>query len=546
MARLRVLPLRGGGGLFLAALLAICVVATPAAQGSIAYRFSFADRAQRAMQVEVTFAGVPAGPLQLLISRSSPGRYATHDFAKNISDLRATDATGNLLPIEHPSPNQWNVSGHSGEVRLSYRLSGDRVDGTYLGVDRTHAHINMPAAIIWARGLDKHPITVRFEPPPGSSWRVATQLLPGRDPFSFTAPNLQYLMDSPAEVSAFALRTFTVGDNGRTPVFRVAVHHTGTDADLDAFVRDVEGIVRETRYVFGEYPVFEGNTYTFIVDLLQGNDNDAMEHRNSTFITAPQPIRVDRANYLVSVSHEFCHTWNTERIRPASLEPFNFEDANPSGELWLAEGFCNYYGSLMLRRAGFWTVRDFARDMGEAISAVITQPGRQTRSVVEMSRLAPLVDGAGPVDPAVTDNFISYYTWGQALGIGLDLALRDRTDGRVTLDDFMRALWTKFGRSAASVPGYVQMPYTEADLKRTLAEVARDTAFADEFFARYVEGRDVIDYASLLARAGLILRPETATGPFRLVPAEDTGQQLTDAQRQFRDAWLSSGARNIF
>ena len=78
---------------------------------------------------------------------------------------------------------------------------------------------------------------------------MATQLLTGRDALTFTAPNLQYLMDSPAEFSAFALRTFTVSDEGRTPVFRVAAHHAGTDADLDALVRDIETIVRETRYV---------------------------------------------------------------------------------------------------------------------------------------------------------------------------------------------------------------------------------------------------------------------------------------------------------
>jgi len=183
------------------------------------------------------------------------------------------------------------VSGHSGEVRLSYRVRGDQVNGTYLGVDGTHAHINMPAAIIWGRGLEKRGLALRFEPPPGTSWRVATQLLTGRDAFSYSAPNLQYLMDSPTEVSAFALRTFTVGDNGRTPVFRVAVHHSGTDAELDAFVRDVESIVRETRYVFGEYPRFEGNTYTFIADYLLGNNDDGMEHRNSAVLTSSRSIR---------------------------------------------------------------------------------------------------------------------------------------------------------------------------------------------------------------------------------------------------------------
>jgi predicted metalloprotease with PDZ domain len=421
--------------LAVAACLALYLGAALHAQAVISYRLMFPERERHMMQVEAIFADVPDGPLQLLMSRSSPGRYAIHDFAKGVFDVRATDAAGSPLAVEHPSPNQWNVSRHSGYVRVTYQLLGDRVDGTYLGIGRTHAHINMPATIMWARGFEKRAIALRFEPPPGTSWRVATQLTPGRDAFSFNAPNLQYLMDSPAEFSAFALRTFTVNDDGRTPVFRLAMHHNGTDADLDAFARDVENIVREARYVFGEYPAFEGNTYTFIADYQPDNNPDAMEHRNSAFLTSPYQIAADRPGRLASVSHEFCHAWNVERIRPASLEPFNFEEANTSGELWLAEGFCNYYGSLVLRRAGLMPLRQYTRDVGAAISAVMTLPGRQVRSVVEMSRLAPLIDGAASVDPAIASNYISYYAWGEALGIGLDLTLRDRTDGRVTLDD---------------------------------------------------------------------------------------------------------------
>ena len=71
-----------------------------------------------------------------------------------------------------------------------------------------------------------------------------------------------------------------------------------------------------------------------------------MEHRNSTVVAAPVSIRGAVRRILGTVSHEFFHAWNVERIRPKSLEPFNFEQANMSGELWLAEGFTQYYGSL--------------------------------------------------------------------------------------------------------------------------------------------------------------------------------------------------------
>ena len=94
---------------------------------------------------------------------------------------------------------------------MKYKVFGDRVDGTYLAIDTTHAHINMPAAIMWARGLDDRPATLTFVPPAGASWQVATQLHPGATPLEFTAPNLQYLMDSPAEFGPSAMREFAVG-----------------------------------------------------------------------------------------------------------------------------------------------------------------------------------------------------------------------------------------------------------------------------------------------------------------------------------------------
>lgn len=613
-------------------LLVVVFQSSAFAQTPVAYRFSFPEAAHHLMQIEATFTTVPAGPLELRMSRSSPGRYALHEFAKNVFDVRITDDAGKALVVTRPNPHEWDVTGHAGTVRVTYKVFGDRLDGTYLAIDSSHAHINMPSAIMWARGFERRPVTIRFERPTGTSWRVATQLSPGSDPLSFTAPNLQYLMDSPSEFGTFTLRSFTVNDDRRTPVFRVAVHHTGTDAEVDALVRDVETIVREARHVFGEYPPFEGNTYTFIADYLPWAHGDGMEHRNSTVLTSSTSIQADRLDLIDTVAHEFFHIWNVERIRPKSLEPFNFEEANMSGELWLAEGFTSYYGPLTQKRAGLMNLRSFLRAMDEAIEKVTTSPARQIRSAVEMSRLAPFVDAATSIDQTnFANTYISYYTWGTALGVGLDLSLRDRSDGKVTLDDFMRALWSRFGRPGINVPGYVDTPYTLDDLKSVLGTVAGDPEFAKDFFARYIEGHEAPDYARLFARAGILVKPNTgrafageltlqddqggaritADVPYgspayqgglerddvlvtvggakvtraaeveklvtarkpgeplpvvyerrgvrmstalkltddprlTLTPFEDAGQALTDAQRRFREAWLSSAARNSF
>lgn len=482
---------------------------------AVAYELRFPRPQHRWMEVAVTVTDLPPGPLSMRMSTASPGRYARHDFAKNVFEVRASDGAGKALDPVRSAMARWDVAGHDGTVRFAYRVYGDRVDGTYLAIDDTHAHLNMPAGLMWARGLEHRPATVRFEPPPGSGWRVATQLYPTGDPLVFTAPNLQYLLDSPAEVSAFSERTFTVADPADSdyrPEFRIAVHHAGGAAELDRYAEDVERIVREMVTVFGEFPRFETGRYTFIADYLPSASGDAMEHRNSTVLSAAATLRGQHRRLLGSVSHEFFHVWNVERIRPRSLEPFDFEDVNPSGELWLAEGFTNYYGALILQRAGLRELPETLARFASTIETVERGPGRRFRSAADMSRLAPFTDAASAVDRTNWGSFfISYYTWGEVLGLGLDLLLRARAaDGvgrAATLDDYMRLLWERFGRGGATTPGVVDRPYTAADARAALADLTGDEAFAREFFDRYVDGHEVVDFAPLFERAGLVLRP---------------------------------------
>jgi predicted metalloprotease with PDZ domain len=502
----------------LAAAAALLALAPAAAQQSVEYDVRLPNRVHHEAQVTATFRGVPAGqPLRARMSRSSPGRYALHEFAKNVYGVRATDGQGRPLAFTRADPHQWDVAGHDGTVTIQYTLFGDRADGTYAGIDASHAHLNAPATFLWARGMENAPVRVRFERPAG--WRVATQLVPTADSSVFTAPNLQYLMDSPAEVSPWEVREWTVpGPGGRPQTVRLALHHAGTAEELDRYAEKARRVVAEQIGMFGEAPRFDFGTYTFLADYLPWVAGDGMEHRNSTVISSTRPLRTGEMANLGTLSHEFFHAWNVERIRPAALEPFDFTEANMSGELWFAEGFTNYYDDLFIRRAGLTTDSAYAEGIGGSIvSPVVVAQGRRYFSPVEMSMQAPFVDAAASIDPHNRVNtFLSYYTWGSGVALGLDLTLRTRFSG-VTLDDYMRAMWREFGReqTAALSPA---RPYTLADLRRVLGEVTRDPAFADDFFDRYIEGREVVDYAPLLARAGFLLRQPQAQSPWLGAP----------------------------
>jgi predicted metalloprotease with PDZ domain len=417
----------------------------------VSYVVTFPEPEHHWLQVEMTVTGLGSAPLQARMSRSSPGRYAVHEFAKNVFWVEATDGAGKALKFTRPNVDEWDVAGHDGTVKLTYKLFGDHADGTYMGVDTTHAHLNMPAAFMWAIGRENQPMRVTFTPPATGGWKIATQLFTTTDEHTFTAPNLQYFMDSPTELSNFVMSTFSIRNTDGTPAnFRLAVHSDGSQADVDELATLVQRLVREQMAVYGEFPKYEPGYYTFLLDYVAWGDGDGMEHRNSTTISEPGlslKTAQGRQGALGTISHEFFHNWNVERIRPVGLEPFDFTRENITCCLWLAEGFTQYYGPLLILRAGGGRGTP---PYGSALT-VMNGSGRTVRSAVQMSEYGPFNDAATSID--LNDGgrtFISYYTYGAAVALGLDLSLRELSNGKLSLDDYMRLLWQKHGKPEQS------------------------------------------------------------------------------------------------
>jgi predicted metalloprotease with PDZ domain len=466
------------------------------AQQKVAYQLSFPNAVHHEAEIQVTFSDIKSDTLKVLMSRTSPGRYAIHEFAKNIYNVKATDAQGKPLQVIRTNPNQWAVPSHNGTATVSYTLFADHADGTYAGVDETHAHLNMPATLLYAQEFEKAPAYVTFNIPQDKNWKVATQLRPEQGNTYF-APNFQYLMDSPTELSDFELAEWTVSENGKTKTIQVALHHQGTPQQFREYVEKTKRIVTEQQAVFGQLPDYDFDRYTFIGCYMPQAVGDGMEHRNSTILTSSRPLAAAMSALLNTVSHEKFHAWNVERIRPKSLEPFNFQEANMSEALWLAEGFTSYYGDMIMARSGIIDLKKYAADLTGDLNYVLLSPGRQYHSLVEMSMQAPFVDAARSVDPVNRHNtFISYYTYGSMTGLALDMLLRQNYSK--TLDDYMQALWQKHGQP--------EEPYTLVDLEETLAEVSSDKAWANQFFRNSIYGSQLPDFAPLLAKAGFELR----------------------------------------
>ena len=505
--------------------LAFCfalLVVPLAAQEPVRYELRFPNAVHHEAEVRATFSGVRGRVLEMVMNRSSPGRYALHEFAKNIYNVRASDGAGKRLPVTRPNPYQWDVETSSGAagstVVIDYTLFGDRADGTYDAIDPSHAHLNPPATFAWARGFEKSSVSLKIEIPQGSDWTIATQLEPGAAG-TWTAPSLDALMDAPLEIGPHMLREWSA-DSAR---FRLSLHAQVADDVAERFQRMCEAVVLEEEGVFGGFPKYDNGSYTFLVDYLPYVNGDGMEHRNSTVITSSRPLTRETAGQQIeSVAHEFFHSWNVKRIRPRSLEPFDYERVNMSGELWFAEGFTDYYAPLVLERAGLSSRDEFMRVLGNAVNTALTAPGREVFSAVDMSRRAAFVDGVTSIDPQNQANtYISYYIYGRAIALGIDLSIRSQFPGK-SLDDWMRAMWRRHPD--------VQKPYTEQDLEQALAEATGSSEFAREMFQRHIEGRDPMEYGTLLARAGFLLQAAAPAKAWVGTPAmsfSDRGIEVT-------------------
>ena len=499
----------------------------------IAYRIAMPEPASHLYEITIDLGGVRGDTLRLQMPVWSPGRYARMDFARNVRGFRATTRDGAPLRWSKESGSLWRVhTGGATDVRIAYRVFANTLSGTFSVLDTAHANWNGPSLFMHVAGHKADPVRLRIEPPPG--WHVVNGWSERVDQLDFSFPNYDVLIDTPTEVApAFSLDTVRV--DGK--LVRIMVHHNGGEAAQQGqrprFVRDVAAIVRRQNQVVAP-PPYESYTFLFNIGYEGG---DGMEHLTSTQIISSRPWSAeDRELAGVSTaSHEYFHTWNVKRIRPAALGPFDYAREQYQPSLWVAEGWTTYYGDMTMVRAGVEDRASFYRGLAGTLRANLETPGRKEVSARMASFHAPFWDGAGypyAADPA--GSFFSYYTKGHGLALVLDLEIRRRTGGARSLDDVLRILKTRTW-DAPSESYYLQgRGYTEEDVERAASEAAG--ADLHPWFERYVAGVEDPPFAEALSWVGLTLRVEEGAQGRRYTVTEDPA--ATPEQVRMRDAWL--------
>lgn len=466
---------------------------------AVCYRIGASRPEAHLFEVELTVVNPAPDGQRLTLPNWIPGSYMIRDFSRHVGTVRGTDSDGRPVAVRKLAKSEWQCDPVKGPLILTYEVYAWDLSVRGAHLDQTHGFFNGTSVFLAVAGQEQEPHEVSIEQPAGvAGWRVATSLPRlGAAPLGFGtyhAESYDALIDHPVEMGTFTHATFTacgveheVAITGR--------HRT----DIDRLVRDLERICTAQIRFFGEPAPF--SRYVFLVTAV-GSGYGGLEHRSSTALLCsrddlpaagePEANPGDRyRTFLGLCSHEYFHSWNVKRIKPAVFMPYDLRAETHTSLLWAFEGITSYYDDLFLVRAGLISPQAYLELLAQQITRHLRTPGRFRQSVSESS-----LDAWSKYyrqDENSPNAIVSYYVKGALVALSLDLLLRQKSGDRMSLDTLMRRLWREFGQAGVGV--------CDGDIQRLATELCGDPL--ETFWRNALEGTDELPLEGLLAERGV-------------------------------------------
>lgn len=437
-----------------------------------------------------------------------PGSYMVREFARNIVTIKAHCA-GKTVALHKIDKHTWQAAPCAGALVVEYEVYAWDLSVRSAHLDDSHGFFNGSSVFLCVVGQEErlHRVTLQA-PTQHMDWRVATALRPASGKGAaklygfgdYVADSYDELIDHPVEMGRFTLAHFKAHGIPHD-VAITGVH----DCDVLRLCADLRRIC-EAQIAF-----FEPHTkkapmrrYVFLV-MAVGEANGAisaggLEHRASTALLCSrsnlpylkmQGVPENYRAFLGLCSHEYFHTWNIKRIKPARFLPYDLTQENYTRLLWIFEGFTSYYDDLFLLRTGLITAQEYLDLIAKTINGVLRGNGRHKQSVAESSFDAWIKYYRQ--DENAPNAIVSYYTKGALIALALDLLLRAESGGKYSLDDVMRILWERYGKKDVGLPEDAFAPLVQ---KLTGVSI-------QHFMNAYVNGTQDLPLEKLLAHAGV-------------------------------------------
>lgn len=445
------------------------------------------DTSGHYLNVRLDYKALPTGSSELVLNmpRWAPGYYEILDFAKHLCDFQASDGEGRSLVWQKEGMNRWRIRlSESRRAEVTYRVYANERNVASSRAERDIAFVAPPGAFMHVDGDLKHPVTVTFQLPDG--WQhIATGLRPqAGDSTTFTAPDFDTLYDSPFLLGNYYVSRFAHEGHD----YELALE-TPDGAEECGLQDDFKRIVSAATRMVGDVPY---DNYCLIH---MGEGNGGLEHQNSQACYTDGhyhfKTRSEHVKFLGFVAHEYFHLYNVKCIRPTELWPIDYDREAITPMLWVSEGLTCYYEFRLLQYAGITTTNEALELLSSYLKLYGPYEGQRHMSLRQSSYDIWL--NFMNSDDNYRDVRISYYFKGPVIGLLLDVAIREKTAQRQSLDDVMRLLYRRYYQE-------LRRGFTEEEFWQTVAEVAGEPQTEIRVL---VDTTAPIDYDCLLAPAGL-------------------------------------------
>jgi predicted metalloprotease with PDZ domain len=459
----------------------------------ITYNISFPEAQAHYADIEMKISGLKQNELELKMPVWTPGSYLVREFERNIESLSAS-ANGKPLAAVKTRKNIWQLhTAGISSVTVKYRVYAFEISVRTSFIDASHAFLSSPDMFLYPGNMLHTPATIHIKP--YKDWNTVSTSLEkvNGDAFTRHSPDFDILFDSPIEIG-----TQDVFDFDADGVHYEVCMQGGGSYDKDRLKKDLAKVVAQEVAIFGENP---NKHYTFIVHnaLKSGG---GLEHLSSTTLGASRDAYATERgyqNFLSLAAHEHFHLWNVKRLRPIVLGPFDYDNENYTTNLWIAEGFTAYYQDIIVRRTQLYTPENYLGVLAEDINLLENSEGAKVQTLAQASYDA-WIKAYRPNENS-GNSTISYYTKGSVIALLLDLEIIQDSKGQYSLDDVMKYMYNEYYKVK-------KRGYTDAEFKAGLEKFAGKTL--DNFYAKYINGLNPVDYNHYLGFAGYKISDELA------------------------------------
>ena len=467
---------------------------------TIQYRISFSQAAAHLIDVSLSIDSPDPSGQMLRLPNWIPGSYMIRDFSRNIVSISAT-SNGRAVALQKQDKSSWQAEANLSELSVSYTVYAWDLSVRAAHVDQTHAFFNGTSVFLSADGQEHSAHTVIIDRPlndTASEFELSTTLKPVEVDSagfgSYTAPDYDELIDHPVEIGTFKRLTFLACDVQHEVVL------TG-DCFFDE-QRVIDDLTRICEYqikFFGiPAPVEHYVFMVMVVDAGYGG----LEHRASTALMITREnlpvvgeveISDQYLNFLGLCSHEYFHTWNVKRIKPAQFVPFDLKAESYTQLLWFFEGMTSYYDDLVLVRTGLIDTERYLGLVSKTLTRVQRGSGRLSQSVTDSSFDA--WNKFYKQDENAPNAIVSYYAKGALIALCLDALLRHKSSSDISLDTLMRVIWNRWFATEHGLE--------EDEPQRLAAELLGENL--DDFFNQVLYSTDELPVAQMLENVGVSL-----------------------------------------